>query len=322
MLKASGDPFLEKSGARTEPTRRRSSRRTVSTSLTSRSSSSISSTIPTSERPCGTSVRYVMVDEYQDTNYIQERLLDRLSEATGNLCVVGDEDQALYRWRGATVRNILEFPTTHPGATVIKLTTNYRSHEAIVHAYDRLMAQRRLVKPCRWSTVPLRQDDRAGPGHQFPDYPAVFSIWGATKRDEATRFADLVKFLADNGVIEDYSQVALLLHSVRIDHSGPYLDALERAGIPYFCPRARAYFENEEVRAMVACLAVILGWYGDGRGTVQGRSLHATRADGRRRHRRRRSPVPRSASAREEAAAARGRGRDAGRGRRARPSAS
>ncbi len=61
-------------------------------------------------------VRYVMVDEYQDTNYIQERLLDRLSEATGNLCVVGDEDQALYRWRGATVRNILEFPTSHPGA--------------------------------------------------------------------------------------------------------------------------------------------------------------------------------------------------------------
>ena len=66
----------------------------------------------------------------------------------------------------------------------------------------------------------------------FPDYPAVFSVWGATKRDEATRFADLVKFLADNGVIEDYSQVALLLHSVRIDHSGPYLDALEQAGIP------------------------------------------------------------------------------------------
>ena len=55
-----------------------------------------------------------MVDEYQDTNYIQERVLDRLSEAHGNLCVVGDEDQALYRFRGATVRNFLEFPDSIP----------------------------------------------------------------------------------------------------------------------------------------------------------------------------------------------------------------
>ena len=219
------------------------------------------------------SIRYVMVDEYQDTNYIQERLLDRLSERTGNLCVVGDEDQALYRWRGATVRNILEFPATHPGADVIKLTTNYRSHRAIVHAYDRFM------RSADWSNhaggPPFRFDKRieSDPNATFPDYPSVFAIWGATRRDEATRFADLVTFLAANGVIEDYSQVALLLHSVRTEHSGPYLEALERARIPYFCPRARAYFENEEVRAMLACLSVILGWYGDGRGTIQGRSL-------------------------------------------------
>jgi DNA helicase-2/ATP-dependent DNA helicase PcrA len=82
-----------------------------------------------------------------------------------------------------------------------------------------------------------------------------------------------VTFLDENHVIEDYSQVALLLHSVRTDHSGSYLDALDKAGIPYFCPRARAYFDNEEVRATLACLAVILGWYGGGRGTIQGRSL-------------------------------------------------
>lgn len=219
------------------------------------------------------SVRYVMVDEYQDTNYIQERLLDRLSEASGNLCVVGDEDQSLYRWRGATVRNILEFPTTHPGATVVKLTTNYRSHETIVRAYDRFMRSTNWSNPTGGPSFRFDKTIEPNPATSFPDYPAVFSIWGATKRDEATRFADLVLFLAENNVIEDYSQVALLLHSVRIDHSGPYLEALERARIPYFCPRARAYFENEEVQAMIACLAVILGWYGDGRGTIQGRSL-------------------------------------------------
>lgn len=219
------------------------------------------------------SIRYVMVDEYQDTNYIQERLLDRLGEASGNLCVVGDEDQSLYRWRGATVRNILEFPTTHPGSTVIKLTTNYRSHEAIVRAYDRFMGSADWSNPSGGPSFRFDKTIEPDPGTSFPEYPAVFSIWGTQKRDEATRFADLVAFLAEKDVIQDYSQVALLLHSVRTDHSGPYLEALEKAGIPYFCPRARAYFDNEEVQAALACLAVILGWYGDGRGTVQGRSL-------------------------------------------------
>jgi DNA helicase-2/ATP-dependent DNA helicase PcrA len=219
------------------------------------------------------STRYVMVDEYQDTNYIQERVLDRLSEAHGNLCVVGDEDQALYRFRGATVRNILEFPISHPGARTIKLTTNYRSHERIVRAYDEFMSSAEWRNP-NGTSFRFDKSIQPNPDISYPDYPSVFSIWGTTKRDEATRFADLVKFLSDNRVIEDYSQVALLLHSVRSEHSGPYLEALDRVGVPYFCPRARAYFDNEEVAAAVACLAVILGWYGDDRGAVQGRGLN------------------------------------------------
>src|SRR5262249_9213908 len=68
----------------------------------------------------------------------------------------------------------------------------------------------------------------------------------------------------------DYAQVALLLHSVREEHSGRFLDALAAKGIPAFCPRARAYFEIPEVRDLVGCFAVILGWYGPGRGQVTG----------------------------------------------------
>jgi DNA helicase-2/ATP-dependent DNA helicase PcrA len=84
-------------------------------------------------------LRYVLVDEYQDTNYVQEQLLLRLTEKSRNLCVVGDEDQSLYRFRGATVRNILEFPQRMPGCAVVNLTTNYRSHRSIVDRYDRWM---------------------------------------------------------------------------------------------------------------------------------------------------------------------------------------
>ena len=110
----------------------------------------------------------------------------------------------------------------------------------------------------------------ADPKGGHPDYQAVISIWGRDARDEAERFAELVEFLKRSEVIADYSQVALLLHSVRDDHSGSYLAALEARGIPAFCPRARAYFENEEIRLIVACFAVLFGWHGDGRGQVAG----------------------------------------------------
>lgn len=214
-------------------------------------------------------MKYILVDEYQDTNYVQERLLLALTKPTGNLCVVGDEDQSLYRFRGATVRNILEFPHRMRGCTTIKLTTNYRSHRAIVERYDRWMAS------ADWSNrggTPFRYDKTivANEGATHPDYPAVFAIWGKDKRDEACRFADLVEFLKRNAIVADYSQVALLLHSVRQEHSGHYLAALAARGVPTFCPRARAYFEDDVIRDLVACFAVLFGWHGGGRGQVAG----------------------------------------------------
>jgi DNA helicase-2/ATP-dependent DNA helicase PcrA len=214
-------------------------------------------------------LRYVLVDEYQDTNYVQERLLLELTKRNRNLCVVGDEDQSLYRFRGATVRNILEFPQRMPDCATVKLTTNYRSHRAIIERYDRWMASADWSNPhgARFRYDKTIEADAAG---AHPDYPAVIGIWGKDQKDEAARFADLVAFLKTNEVVADYSQIALLLHSVREDHSGPYLAALEAKGIPAFCPRARAYFDLPEVRDVVACFAVLFGWHGIGRGQVGG----------------------------------------------------
>ncbi len=78
-----------------------------------------------------------------------------------------------------------------------------------------------------------------------PDYPAMFSIWGQNQTDEASRFADMVEYLKANGIVEDYSQIALLLHSVRQRHSGRCVETLERRGIPTFCPRSHTYFDTE-----------------------------------------------------------------------------
>jgi DNA helicase-2/ATP-dependent DNA helicase PcrA len=217
-------------------------------------------------------IKYAMVDEYQDTNFVQEELVLRLARPQMNIAVVGDEDQALYRFRGATVRNILEFPTRFDTCAQETLSINYRSHERIIAAYDRWMAS------ADWSN-PKGPDFRfpktivPEPGAMYPDYPAVFSVYGTSAKDEGERFADLVAYLKEQGIVDDYSQIALLLHSVRGQHSERFLDALSRKGIPAFCPRARGYFENEEVRLMVAALALVLGYHGEGRGETWGRAL-------------------------------------------------
>ena len=218
-------------------------------------------------------IRYLMVDEYQDTNYVQEQMLLSLSEEGGNIAVVGDEDQALYRFRGGTVRNILEFPSHFDNCHIVTLSVNYRSHKHIIEAYDKFMRSWDWKDSQGVIRFRFDKEIKPDPKGSFPDYPAVFSIWGENKDDEARRFAELVAFLKDNKVIEDVSQVALLLHTVKQEHSGPYLKALANRGIPTFCPRARAYFQNEEIRYMVACYAILLGYYGEGRGKLAGRTL-------------------------------------------------
>ncbi len=211
--------------------------------------------------------KYVLVDEYQDTNYIQEQLLVKLTCREKNLCVVGDEDQSLYRFRGGTVRNILEFHQKMPECKTVKLTINYRSHKNIVEAYDRWMAS------ADWdnSAGPSFRYDktiRPNPDEEFPEYPAIFQIRGTDKRDEVTRFADLVTFLKKEKIIEDYSQVALLLHSVREDYSQPYIQALEHQNIPAYCPRSRSFFELQPVKYLVAIFAILFEWYGETRGQI------------------------------------------------------
>lgn len=208
-------------------------------------------------------IRYILVDEYQDTNYIQEQILKLLASATGtqNLCVVGDEDQALYRFRGATVRNILEFDQTFPGCEQIYLTTNYRSHATIITTSNQWMDSLEVTLPQKniFRTAKIIVPALARKSSDQPDsYPAVMTLPSHDLYEEAEKIAQLIAKLKSEGKIEDYSQVALLLRSVRSQFSDPYIQALKQHNISAYCPRAREYFNQPEIQLLVGCFAQIL----------------------------------------------------------------
>ena len=184
--------------------------------------------------PISGGIRYLVCDEYQDTSYVQEKLLLQLSRSHGNICVVGDDDQGIYRFRGASVRNLLEFPDHFPNCHTVELGVNYRSHPVIVDFCGRWMAS-----AADWSKPgPLGRSFRY-PKLVMPDdsgthgnYPAVIRVRGRGTGNEGRQLAELVQFLKSREVIARYDQVALLLHSVKSPRTARYLDALERAGIP------------------------------------------------------------------------------------------
>ena len=185
----------------------------------------------------GGDIRHLMVDEYQDVSRVQMGILQRLAGAHGNLAVVGDDDQAIHRFRGASVASILEFPNWFPGCRVLGLTTNYRSHEDIVASTGRWMdtaapweVDGRFYRYAK-NIVPHRPEAR-------PGYSAVISVQGRDPVDEAGQLAELLKFLRGNGVMTSYGKAALLLHSVKDSVSGPYMDVLERGGVPVRCEPA------------------------------------------------------------------------------------
>ena len=182
-------------------------------------------------------IRHLMVDEFQDTSHVQMRILHRLGEFHGNIAVVGDDDQSIYRFRGASVANLLQFPLRFPGCRVLELSTNYRSHPGIVAASREWMATAAGWEVdgrfFRYAKALVAHTPETHPG-----YPAVIFVQGTGARDEVRQLAELLRFLRDNGVIASYGQTALLLHSVKEQVSGPYLDGLECAGIPARCEPA------------------------------------------------------------------------------------
>ena len=200
-------------------------------------------------------IQYLMVDEYQDTNTIQERILFKLAEPDFNLCVVGDDDQGLYRFRGATIRNILEFPQNFPDGACqqVRLTTNYRSHPDIIKFYNEWMEELDWTagdKTFRYekSIVPNTDKD-------FTEIPAVLKVSGDPDAENwHEEVLTFLKRLKDSGALTDWNQVAFLFWSVRNQKVVALAEALEAGGIPVYSPRSNQFFDRREIRLVIGAL--------------------------------------------------------------------
>ena len=184
--------------------------------------------------------RYVLVDEYQDTNRTQYELIRLLTAESRNLCVVGDDDQSIYGWRGADIRNILEFENDYPDATVIKLEQNYRSTGTILDAANQVIAHNEGRKDKTLWT-------EHGAGEQIRVYCAQ------DEREEAAWIVQQMQDLRKAGA--PLGEMAILYRTnaqSRIPE-----EVLMQAGIPYKVFGGQKFYERKEIKDILAYLRVI-----------------------------------------------------------------
>ncbi|MDQ7819717.1 MAG: DNA helicase PcrA [Armatimonadota bacterium] len=185
---------------------------------------------------------HILVDEYQDTNHAQYLLIRTLAARHRNLCVVGDDDQAIYRWRGADVRNILEFERDYPDATVITLEQNYRSTQAILRVAGEVIARNpHRHRKVLWTANP--------PGDPVVRYEA------RDGHDEARFVADeILRLVRSDGL--RYRDVAVLYRTNA--QSRLFEEQFLRSGIPYTIVGGLRFYERKEIRDILAYLRLAL----------------------------------------------------------------
>jgi ATP-dependent DNA helicase UvrD/PcrA len=197
-------------------------------------------TVPEALRWYRTVWSHVLVDEYQDTNRAQYRIVQLLTEEHRNLCVVGDPDQSVYRWRGADLRNILDFETDYPDCRVVALEQNYRSTKRILDIASAVIVNNTA-----------RKDKRLWTENHEGERAEVYRAWD--ENEESAFVAQKIRGLRGEG--RDYRDVAVFYRTNA--QSRVLEDALRRAGIPYLIVGGVRFYERREIRDMVAYLRLV-----------------------------------------------------------------
>lgn len=215
----------------------------------------------------GNVFKHVIIDEYQDTNTIQEKIFFQLARGSKNICVVGDDDQALYRFRGATVENFVEFPNrclqyleTDPER--ISLDWNYRSRKTIVDFYKEFIQKIDWEKENGDGFYRVAEKDIRAERKDVQ--PAVVTNIAAEPPIACAEIAGLVKSLIDEGKVENANQIAFLFPSLKSNGNMTasvknMKSALEEVGLQVYAPRAGRFLEVDESFDVFGLLLKILG---------------------------------------------------------------
>ena len=183
--------------------------------------------------------RYVLIDEYQDTNHLQYLLASLLAGGYENICVVGDDDQSIYRFRGATIENILSFEEQYPAAQVIRLEQNYRSTKAILKAANAVISHNRGRKgKTLWT--------------ENPSGNKIKIRQTGSESDEAAFVASQIFRLSQG---KSFANIAVLYRTNAQSNALEY--AFQRNGIPYRIIGGMRFFDRAEVKDMLAYLCLI-----------------------------------------------------------------
>ena len=185
--------------------------------------------------------RYIMVDEYQDTNMPQYRAIMQLASGNGNICVVGDDDQSIYSFRGADVRLILKFEKDFPGAGVIKLEENYRSTKTILDAANCVIANNKKRK-----SKHLRTEGEEG--------DKIIVMNADTSNGEAEFVGRTIKMMADKGKFR-YSDCAVLYRMNALSRNIETM--LHNLGIPFRVYGGMRFYDRKEIKDILAYLRLI-----------------------------------------------------------------
>ncbi len=187
--------------------------------------------------------QYVMVYEYQDTNFAQYQLIHLLTSSHQNICVVGDEDQSIYQWRGADINNILNFEKDYRNAKVIRLEQNYRSTQVILESAGTVIKNNRQRKGKNlWTT------------NSYGNKIIYFSA--PDEQDEAQFISEQIKALLTDGNYKDYSSFAIFYRTHA--QSRAIEDGLRRANIPYSIVGGTKFYDRKEIKDLLAYLRLLV----------------------------------------------------------------